>query len=176
MDSQTHTHTHTHMCARTHTHTRAGPHPCKLCPFCSTTETIGSTSVKMCVADIGCEGRGFGWGVGFTKCESYESEDALRLRLRYLACAADPSVCLCRFKCCVCVQTRQHRRERVLQKEQRKRRLRTLQARGDRGLWRCLSAPWTTASGRIEVVSGVVTALVVCKAVIPRSVSGEITR
>jgi len=47
-----------------------GPHPCKLCPFCSTTETIGATSVKMCVADIGCEGKGFGWGIGFTKCKN----------------------------------------------------------------------------------------------------------
>jgi len=24
----------------------------------------------MCVADIGCEGKGFGWGIGFTKCKT----------------------------------------------------------------------------------------------------------
>lgn len=47
-----------------------GPKPCKMCPFCSTTIEPGATSVAMCVADIGCEGKGFGWGIGFTKCKT----------------------------------------------------------------------------------------------------------
>lgn len=47
-----------------------GPHPCKDCPFCSTTVDEASTSPGQCVADIGCEGKGFGWGLGFTKCKS----------------------------------------------------------------------------------------------------------
>lgn len=46
-----------------------GPYPCKLCPFCSTTEEEGATKIKLCVADIGCEGKGFGWELGFTKCK-----------------------------------------------------------------------------------------------------------
>jgi len=47
-----------------------GPHPCKDCPFCSTTVDKASASPRQCVADIGCEGKGFGWGLGFTKCKS----------------------------------------------------------------------------------------------------------
>jgi len=47
-----------------------GPEPCKACPFCSTTEQVGASSAKQCVADIGCEGKGFGWGIGFTKCKT----------------------------------------------------------------------------------------------------------
>jgi hypothetical protein len=48
----------------------SGPKVCKLCPFCGTTLEPGATSKKMCVADIGCEGKGFGWGIGFTKCKT----------------------------------------------------------------------------------------------------------
>jgi hypothetical protein len=49
--------------------TEFGPLPCKACPFCSTTQEEGSQHMTDCLADIGCEGKGFGWGLGFTKCK-----------------------------------------------------------------------------------------------------------
>ena len=55
-----------------------GPGNCKLCPYCSTTEGPGATSLSMCVADVAdaecgykASGSSIGWEVGFVKCKPY---------------------------------------------------------------------------------------------------------